>query len=405
MKTFIIFFLILILLSGCSKQQKNKVDVVPVIAVNFPNNQTKIHLNDIAKNVSFIRLETNGDCLIRGVSKLEIYDDRMFVFYSGLTGSHLYCFDLQGKFLFKVGGIGQGPGEYRSLNDFAIDIENGCLWLVDDTKKILKYDLNGKFVEQYSTDFSIMNLCMIDASESLMAIRLGFNPDNNHSLLIYSLTDKKNHYQKESEIINLTRVVVTNTFYKSKERLIYAEPFNDTIFTVTKENIEPYYVIDFGKRKLPKDLFINPQPQNVIEQLTNPDNKYSGLAMNPKEISNVLFFDYYYSGKKIIAIYLRESKNVISINEFLFIGKAFEASKCYFHAKQDNQFICFLPANLLIEEITPVKKKQQLDYGSYSDITELLPNLREDDNPVMVIGELNIDTLIKLSSGLETPKQ
>jgi hypothetical protein len=55
--------------------------------------------------------------------------------------------------------------------------------------------------------------------------------------------------------------------------------------------------------------------------------------------------------------------------------------------------------------LTSKKEKPQLGYGSYSDITELLLNLIEDDNPVMVVGELNIDNLIKIICETETSKR
>jgi len=350
-------------------------------------------LKDIVKNASFTQLETNSNCLISGVSKVEIWNDRIYVYDSGFPG-HLHCFDLQGKFLFKVGSVGQGPGEYVSLLDFAIDIENKCLWLGDTANKILKYDLDGNFIEQYSTDFSIKNLCVIDAKENLMAIRLGYYKDKNHSLIHYSLKEKKILNHKESNIIEISRSVATKTFFKSEERIIYIEPFNDTIFTVTKESIEPYYVVDFGKHKLPKDLFDNPNLKNITMQLKNPDNKYAGLASTPNEIANFLFFVYNYSEKRPTAIYSTEANKLININEISFAGKTFEFSKCSFHTNQGgNQFICFLPAHLLAEENILTKEQSQLGYGNYSDISKLLSNLREEDNPVMVIGELNIDNL------------
>ena len=392
-KELIILFLILLMFSGCSNKQKDKIDAVPVISVDPTNIKPIIDLKDIVKNISFTKLETNSDCLISGVSKVEICNDRVYVYDSGFPG-RLFCFDLHGKFLFKVGSVGQGPGEYVSLLDFTIDIENKCLWLGDTANKILKYDLDGNFIEQYSTDFSIKNLCIIDAKENLMAIRLGYYKDNNYSFINYSLNENKILYQKESNIFNITRSTSGRSFFRSGEKIIYIEPFNDTIYTVRKENIEPCYVIDFENFKLPQELFEDPNLRNITTQLKSPDNNYAGLVTTPNEISNFLFFIYNFSDKRQTAIYSIKSDKLISINEISFIGKTFEFSKCSIHTNQgDNQFICFLPAHLLTEENIITKGQEQLGYGNYSDINELLTNLNADDNPIMVIGELNIDNL------------
>ena len=128
-------------------------------------------------------------------------------------------------------------------------------------------------------------------------------------------------------------------------------------------------------------------------QLKNPDNKYAGFVTYPNNTSNFLFFGYDYSGKGKIAIYSIDSNKLISINKISVVGKTLEISKNLFHIKQGNQFICFLPADLLVKEDTSTKANLQQAYGSYSDMNEILPFLIEDDNPIMVIGELNIDNL------------
>ena len=154
MNKIIILFSVVLLFSGCSKHKKEKTDSipVPVITLEPKSNQPKIDLNDIAKNLSFIRLETKTDCLLDEIiSKVEIFNNRVFIFSTLKMMNAVYCFDLQGKFLFQVGSKGQGPGEYISLIDFVLDKENKCLWLGDSFNKILKYDLDGNFIAQYTT--------------------------------------------------------------------------------------------------------------------------------------------------------------------------------------------------------------------------------------------------------------
>ena len=387
-----LLFISLLILCGCDESRKDKVGTVPVITVDLSKEQVKIDLKDLIKNTSFIRLETNRDCLLRGVSKVGFYKDRIFVFDSSYPG-HLYCFNLDGKFLFKVGNVGNGPRDYVSILDFVVDTENSCLWMGDDARKILQFDLDGNFVEKYTTDFSIRNLCLLDAKEISMAIRLGFYKEKDYSFIVYSLRDGKIHYEKSSENVEVSRSVTSQTFFKSKERVVYTEIFNDTIFTVSDKGLSPYYVVDFGSRKLPENLFDNPDLRNIMTQLNNPDNRYAGLITTPREISDILLFNYNFSGVKNTAFYSVGSNKTISINEISFAGKTFNFLSGSFHLKQDNQVVYVLLPHLLMEDDALSKGDSQQNYGRYSDIDEFLPNLKADDNPIMIIGEFDSDKL------------
>ena len=155
-------------------------------------------MQTVYKNLSFIQLETNAESLLSFIDKVEIYKDRIYVFGHGAIGVRkVCCFDLQGKFLFNIDRRGNGPEEYLSLTDFVIDKKTQCLWLVDHAKKMLKFDLDGNFIEQYSTDFFINNISLMD-DENKMAIRLGDYKDENYSFINYSYKDKKILYHQEA---------------------------------------------------------------------------------------------------------------------------------------------------------------------------------------------------------------
>ena len=57
--------------------------------------------------------------------------------------------DNTGTFLYKIGHQGQGPGEYSKITDF--DVANQNIYLLDSgQRKILEYNLNGDFKDEYS---------------------------------------------------------------------------------------------------------------------------------------------------------------------------------------------------------------------------------------------------------------
>ena len=59
-------------------------------------------------------------------------------------------FDRTGKFIRKIGGIGQGPGEYTRVYDFTIDPENKVIFLNCDLV-VNKYKIDGTFLGAIKT--------------------------------------------------------------------------------------------------------------------------------------------------------------------------------------------------------------------------------------------------------------
>jgi hypothetical protein len=92
----------------------------------------------------FIRLETTDDCLIGNISRIEIFDNKIFILdfsYAKL----IYAFDMNGKFIAKIGSKGPGPGEYNHPCNFTIDRENKRIIVYDmNLNKFLYYDFYGK---------------------------------------------------------------------------------------------------------------------------------------------------------------------------------------------------------------------------------------------------------------------
>ena len=387
---FVITALLLLLRCGDPLKDKNKSIHVHQVNVNLNQNPERIDLMDIVENLSFIQLETNRECLLSRIHKVEVFNNRIYISESGASGK-LLCFDLHGKFLFKIGDKGNGPGEYLFLADFAIDKENKCLWLSDNFRKILKFDLDGKFIERYDTDFAMMNLSLLDEKENIMAIRLGYYKDKDYSFIIYSNKKRKILYHKSSNHINTITTIGGAFLSQSKEKIFYTEPFNDTIFNITKEGIEPYYIINFGKHALPKEELKSDQPKNIITQFLNPDNKYAGFVMNVSKSSDYLLFNYDFSGERYTSIFSSKLDKIITIKEILLIGKSFEASKYFFKYQQNDEYISWLPAHLLTEQSLSKKEKQY--YGKYHEITNLISNLNEDDNPILIFGKFNFDYL------------
>ena len=58
----------------------------------------------------------------------------------------LFVFDLEGRFIRKIGKIGQGSGEYLEIRDFTMDTVNCILFLCDAGNRVHKFKFDGTYI-------------------------------------------------------------------------------------------------------------------------------------------------------------------------------------------------------------------------------------------------------------------
>ena len=125
-----------VLLTSCSNSSSKSDNIEKI---HFTKNN--ISLSD-SFDIDFVKLETNDECLIGAISNIEVFDNRIFILDRRFTES-LYVFDMNGKFISKIGSKGSGPGNYVFPIDFTIDKENRRVVIDDGNRNnLLFYDLD-----------------------------------------------------------------------------------------------------------------------------------------------------------------------------------------------------------------------------------------------------------------------
>jgi hypothetical protein len=107
---------------------------------------TEPSIYDFFDTVSVVQLETTDDCLVSNRFYVKEFNGKYFL--NDRQQLAVFCFDSEGKYLFKIQKRGQGPDEYMWLDDFTVDPFNNQLILLDAFGAILLYDLEGKFISK-----------------------------------------------------------------------------------------------------------------------------------------------------------------------------------------------------------------------------------------------------------------
>ncbi|MDR1863952.1 MAG: 6-bladed beta-propeller [Bacteroidales bacterium] len=126
---------LLMLMFSCSGQNALK-DNLTVLPWEFSENES---IPDLIDSVEFIVLEAHPEGLFKKADKLIVQNNKFFIF--DMTGQNqVSVFDNAGKFLYRVGSRGNGPGEYVGIRNFTTDEK--YIHIIDNyTGKLLMYHI------------------------------------------------------------------------------------------------------------------------------------------------------------------------------------------------------------------------------------------------------------------------
>ncbi|TKG93345.1 6-bladed beta-propeller [Puteibacter caeruleilacunae] len=230
--------LILVILLGCNNVELSSIeDKVPTMAVDCDNCSVKSNLSEMFDPLSFVVLETKKECLIESIDKISIHKNKIYILDTKGAKS-LLVFATDGRYLYKIGKVGNGPGEYVKPYDFNVDLKNNEVKILTH-KKLLIYDLGGQYRRTLWYGFSARqfasmenrNECFYGAGKNDKIIIANSKGRVKNSLFPYSLRN---------------RIVTPYGLQKSDSLCLYNIPNCDTIFSVSGNSIVPYLYIDFG---------------------------------------------------------------------------------------------------------------------------------------------------------------
>lgn len=145
MKRLISCLFFILLTMACQKEMSSGVDSYDVDAIR--NSNKVFNVEDSGLKFSYIPLEMSDSSLVGDIEKILLTKDYIIVRSNEL----IFLFDYTGKFIRRIGTQGDGPGQYKSIWDVSIDESEQRLFLADySTSKVLEYDMEGRFLSDYS---------------------------------------------------------------------------------------------------------------------------------------------------------------------------------------------------------------------------------------------------------------
>lgn len=344
--------------------------------------------NDIGltfEKCSFIPLETSKDCLFGRVAYAEKYGDTFFL--TNIRDGLLMSFDIEGKFIANYIRIGKGPGELVDPISYMIDFENDdvvvCSW---DKKSNLHYAINGTFKKEVPC--RIHNEGMVRLDEETVVYYSGnlhnvFDGVVDYSYLIYANDNSEITYKGiVNQTVKSSRYVMYQCFPRYKNKIYFKHPYPDTIYLIDKSGAQPKYIMDFGKDQIDWSKIDVELSARMNLQIRGQNRATVGQKFF--EFENWIFFDFNLGSDWYYALYNKSSRKVE-----LFEPKSMINSKAGTFGKvvgaTEKGLICLLePLDLLYPD-SPTSMPS--DLKSNKELESIVSNLKETDNPVIMICE------------------
>jgi len=282
-----------------------------------------IHFSSYFKGVRTIILETSDDCLIGNIDEIQVYDEYIYILDSKKAKS-MFVFDLEGKFIRKIGKVGNGASEYIQVYDFTLDMLNNNIFLLDQGNRVHKYKFDGTYLHTITIPGDDFNISFIQFYNGRLFaaymewetskddyLILEIDPEN-EKILSRSLSIKYNKGWNESYFLKYGKFFLTPTHNPPR----YNQMFMDYIVSLNGE-IKPFiklksrYLItekDIGDFRGKDGLRIN------LENISKSSKSYGVHCF----IENENFIYFRLGGRAMFAVILDKKTKEVKLVDHLY---------------------------------------------------------------------------------------
>lgn len=333
-KSLLLLLPFLLLSCGGKKNSGQLSDTaVQIVKPEFPQivpfetgieTEQEILLSEIADSIRYIPLETNNKCLIRGLKGSNIIRTKEYFFLPWID--KLFQYTKDGKFIRTLGRKGGGPGEFNWIMQIDVDEKKGLVYMLTTTGKINIYSMEtGKFIRAMKVpNIEVSEFAMLRVQDTIAATFMRNNNGKRKERIYLSnlkgdtlkIFNRWDLFDLNSKYRWMISSDIDRYMFHYKSHTCYKEYYNDTLFTITQETLEPRYIFQMGKYSLPIEC--------RFEYLNGDGKRFQEVAApyiqyNTIETDSYIFMPYSnWAGEKAqekqMAIYDKKAKNCFKVS-------------------------------------------------------------------------------------------
>ena len=336
--------------------------------------------------VSYVKLETTGDNLVGAISQILFVKDKIIVVDSDVSKT-ITVYSESGKYLNKIGKLGQGPEEYAYLEHVALTPDKSMVVVVDMGSGNLKYfGLDGDFIKSVKFPFWFSN-CEFISNDIIVGHYSGGNMIQKNNVSYKPqlvITDLKGNILSSGFQSFYSKNFASTTFMplrKFDNEVIYCPPFSDTIYHVSEKGLCPLYHLNI-KRASPI-IIDNNTTDNSWEEYKENNPFFNGEIIELKDVTMIDISERYKNWSRFI-IYSKKQDKIFSCTGTLSnpFFRIFSVPKARY---KDDMIVVNKSASNII-----ANRNIFYQLGEKNIVDKLFKDLTEDSNPVLFFYKIKV---------------
>ena len=369
------FFLSIFFLYACGPQKDGtKIDLTGIGHEEFV-----VPAESIYSSIKFIPLETNEKSILSSPNVFGMDENNVLIW----DQDEILRFDVQGKFLNRVGRLGRGHGEHGRINSANYD-ENGKIVYVGNMGGfIYKYNLEGNYIGQFKISENNEILQTVRFNKQLDALVCEMRKYSSKGLQV-SLrmvspdgTEKGTFtVYKDNEQVSRS-MMRTGMLRNTSEGVIFMLPFDDKVTLLTRQGIIDTLTMDRGNFRPSRKLCENWD--------------YSGELYRTKyQIDNIVVTDKYFY--LTVTMDKKQCDLLIDRHSYAFIHdkKYAYGSESEHLSLKGFKHVSFWPwvaFNNKTVDLLPIDRFDDNDLEALKEIAVNDYPLNDMSNPILVVAE------------------
>lgn len=393
MKKMKFVLLLIVFFVSCSEGDKNGKIPGDLQPISIKEGEIKkITEEDVINSIHFVRLATANDYLIDKIQQIERYGDNFYI----LDGKeNLFVFDAYGKFVRKIGRKGPGPEEYIGNHMFYIHPTKQYISIFSlTTNTVVRYDLKGNYLERLpltlKSNVLLSGRCYLLGKNNLLlecSNSRKFAPYQYLCLDEETLTEKKYFFPwaalgEYSESLGFYNI--NNNVGKDFYAISHC---NDTIYKFENEIFIPQFILESGLKHPTPYVVKEYAPYKFIDEANKRlnQNGYS-MGINRLFSTEKLFCLEYWGLGYYDLIFWCKNKQEGYLYRLLESDNPLLHVYNELYCADEKYLIRYFPVEMFLVA------EKEIRVSNHREIPELYKNLKEDDNPVILL--YNYDKLL-----------